>query len=174
METTEDFRREVVNLGKLSLEQTARDNEDFLPKMLVEIAGEVTLMSYPASFEALQAVAAFLIDQGKPVGGICLTVDTYHYIAPKGEDIGDADRYAGRLQELFEAGNKMVSEALHITIVTADELISISVPYRRHGHKIRWREEIVTTSGADRQGVTGRFPELLQAIIVATNMEGNE
>jgi hypothetical protein len=174
METTEDFRREVVDLGKASLEQTARDNEPFLPKMLVEVDGGLMVMSYPSSFEGLEAVAGFLIAEGKPVSGICLTVDTYHYIAPKGEDVGDADRYAGRLQELFEAGNPMVCEALHITVVTADELISISVPYRRHGHKIRWREEIVTTSGADRQGVTGRFPELLQAIIVATNMEGNE
>lgn len=170
METGEDFRRGVIDMGKEALELTARDNEPFLPKMLVEVEGQFMVMSYPSSFEGLEAVAGFLISQGKPVTGICLTVDTYHYIAPEGEGIEDADRYAGKLQEMFEAGHKMVTEALHITIVTGDELYSVSIPYRRHGHKINWRPEIMIDGS---KGVQGRFPELLQAIIAATSMEGN-
>lgn len=172
MDLTEDFRNGVISIGKRSLEQTARDNEPFIPKMLVEIDGELTVMAYPASFEGLTAVAQFLIDQSKPVNGICLTVDSYHLIAPEGEGIEDADRYAGRLQEEFEAGNKMVCEALHLTLVTLDELITVSIPYvRKVKGEIVWRDEIVVNNKARGHSVTGRFPELLQAIIAATNME---
>jgi hypothetical protein len=173
METSEDFRRGVIDIGKQALELTARENEPFLPKMLVEVEDQLIVMSYPSSFEGLEAVAAFLIDQGKPVTGICLTVDTYHYISPEGEGIEDANRYAGKLQEMFESGHPMVCEALHVTIVTADELYSISLPYaRKVKGEVVWRDEIVVSNGPG-QGATGRFPELLQAIIAATNMEGN-
>ena len=176
MELTEDFREGVVKIGKLSLEQTARDNDPFLPKMLVEVDGELTVMAYPASFEGLTAVADFLIRQNRPVNGICLTVDTYHLIAPEGEGIEDAGQYAGRLQEEFEKGNPMVCEALHLTMVTADQLVTISVPYaRKVKGDITWREPIVIEQSADGgQTVQGRFPELLQAIIAATNMEAKD
>jgi hypothetical protein len=172
MELTEDFREGVIKIGKLSLEQTARDNEPFMPKMLVEVDGELTALTYPSSFEGLTAVAQFLIDQGKPVNGICLTSDTYHLIAPEGEGIEDASQYAGRLQEEFERGNPMVCEALHLTMVTSDQLVTVSIPYvRKRRGDIVWRDQIVIEQGQNEQSVKGRFPELLQAIIAATNME---
>ena len=174
MDLTEDFRNGVISIGKRSLEQTARDNEPFIPKMLVEIDGELTVMAYPASFEGLTAVAQFLIDQGKPVNGICLTVDTYHLIAPEGEGIEDAGQFVGRLQEEFETGNPMVCEALHLTMVTSEQLVTISVPYVRNRHGVTWRDPIVIEQDSHGHSVQGRFPELLQAIIAATNMEAKD
>lgn len=171
--TDEDFRRGVITIGKQSLEKTAAEKEPFLPKMLVEVDGDLIVMNYPASFEGLTAVAEFLIDHGHPVTGICLTVDTYHLIAPKGEDIEDIERYAGRLEAEFLNGNKMVVEALHLTLVTEAQVVAVSIPYVRHGTLIEWREEIVIDSAMSEQQIKGRFPELLQSIITATNMEAS-
>jgi len=174
MELTEDFREGVTKIGMQALEHTVHANEPFIPKMLVEIDGELTVMAYPASFEGLTAVAQFLIDQGKPVNGICLTVDTYHLIAPEGEGIEDAGQFVGRLQEEFEKGNPMVCEALHLTMVTSEQLVTISVPYVRNRHGVTWRDPIVIEQDSHGHSVQGRFPELLQAIIAATNMEAKD
>ena len=168
----EEYRRAAIEMGKQSLEKVVADNEPFLPKMLIDAGGEITVAVYPQSFEALTAVADFLIAQGKPVDGICLTVDTYHLIAPKGEEIQDAERYAGRLEIEFNSGNPMVCEALHLNIVTADHVVTVSVPYvRKPGRRVEWRDEIIVDDADVEMTIKGRFPDLLREIIRATNTE---
>ena len=66
MKLDEDYRRAAIEMGKQSLEKTVADNEPFLPKMLIDCGGELTVATYPHSFEALTAVADFLIAQGRP------------------------------------------------------------------------------------------------------------
>lgn len=174
MRLDEDFREGLIKMGKESLEKTVADNEPFLPKMLIDSGGELTTMVYPQSFEALTAVAAFLISEGKPVQGIALTVDTYHLIAPKGEEIQDAERYAGRLEIEFNNGNPMVCEALHLNLVTESHVMTVSIPYvRKPGRKVEWRDEITVDDADAEQTIKGRFPDLLREIIRATNMEGS-
>ena len=174
MRLDEDYRRAAIEMGKLSLEKTVADNEPFLPKMLIDSEGELTVAMYPHSFEALTAMADFLIAQGKRVDGICLTVDTYHLIAPEGEAIEDAERYAGRLEIEFNNGNPMVCEALHLNIVTTDHVITVSIPYvRKPGRKVEWRDELVVDDADTEHTIKGRFPDLLREIIRATNMDAS-
>ena len=175
MRLDEEYREAVISMGKQSLEKVVADNEPFLPKMLIDCGGELTVATYPQSFEALTAVADFLIAQGKPVQGICLTVDTYHLIAPKGEEIEDAERYAGRLEIEFNNGNPMVCEALHLNLVTEHHVVTVSIPYvRKPGRKVEWREALIVDDAEVEQSIRGRFPDLLREIIRATNTENGD
>lgn len=174
METDEAFRQEMVNIGKESLENTARDGEFFVPKMLAEYDGRMNLLTYmEGAFEGLQQVASYLLSLEQPITGIVLTVDTYHLITGKGDDTEDAHQYAGKLAGMFEAGDTRVSEALNITILTADEFYNIIVPYRRRkqykgGETIVWREAIT-----DATTIEGRFPELLRQVITQSHGGAN-
>ena len=173
MKLDEGTVRAAIEMGKQSLEKTVADNEPFIPKMLIDSEGVLTVAMYPHSFEALTAMADFLISQGKPVDGICLTVDTYHLIAPEGEAIEDAQRYAGRLEIEFNSGNPMVCEALHLNIVTTDHVMTVSIPYVRKGRKVEWRDELIVDDADAEHTIKGRFPDLLREIIRATNVEAS-
>lgn len=165
MKLTEDFRQTVVSVGKEALEITAHDGEFFHPKLLVEMNGELTVMSYPAKFEELQALTAYLVGLNTPITGVCLTVDTFYYVSVEGESEKDAAaKYVGRLQEMFLAGDKRVTEALTIHCVSIDESAMITVPYTRHGDRIEWLDTLVS----DGESVTGRFPDLLRKLIEET------
>lgn len=165
MDLTEEFRQALVKTGKMALEFCAAAGDPFFPKLLAEMEGVMTVMTCSEPDE-LAGAASYLIALGVPVTGLCLTVDSYHFVG-KGSR-ADAERYAGKLQEMFDAGDERVSEALFVHIAVPDRSLFISAPYVRSGHTIEWQEEIVV-----EEGIEGRFSELLQHIIKETHSAWN-
>ena len=153
----------LVLIGKESMDHTARSGEDYLPKLLVGYtSGQVILFGLAIDMDDLPTVLAGIMDE--KVDWISLTVDSYYAALVTDEDIEMP------LSTAFASGDNRVSEALSITIVTADTAEFVMVPYRRTGPQQRtlsWREPVPH----DGLNMSGR---VLDALRFAVTMSGRE
>jgi hypothetical protein len=152
----------LVRIGKDTMNQVAREGDDYLPKLLVGYAsGHTQLFGLAIDMNELMSVLPEIM--GEKIDWVAFTVDSYYVSVVTGEDGPEP----GHLGEAFDAGDTRVSEALSISLVGEDHADFVMVPYRRIGPQKRvlsWREPI--TQSLDVQG------RVVDALRYAVTMSG--
>ena len=152
----------LVRIGKETMNQVAREGDDYLPKLLVGYAaGHNMLFGLAIDMDDLPTVLPEIMED--KIDWVALTVDSYYAALVTGDEDIEFP-----LSKAFEAGDTRVSEALSINVVTADSADFTMVPYRRIGPQQRvlsWRDPIKQ----DTIGLSGR---VFDALRFAVTMSG--
>ena len=166
MKLDETTRTHYINIGKMTLEQVVADGEEYLPKLLAEVGGQMHLYGCPG-FDEFRAAGREMLKLGQPVTALIFTVDSYHLAPGYGYGLGGKvveSFIPGTLGERFAKGDKKVSEALHITAMTLTEGFIVTLLYRREGTTLHWGEPMTGEIVSDDE-LGGRYPEAMRQII---------
>lgn len=156
------MRQFLITTGKQALEATARDDDGFIPTLVVERDDgqfEVMVLIGSHPFVMMQAILPTLREMQPTAMG--LTTDSYMGTGEVMDLVSRRAEYNGSLQAMFEAGEPGVTECLVIHIARKGETEVIELPYVRSDEGIEWKP----FEHPDREH-TGRLIDVLQAVWV--------
>ena len=150
----------LIDTGKEDIEQM----DELAPVLLVEHGDHVIDMVVLAGGHPYPMLMAMLpmLREMQPTS-MALTTDTYIITGELGDEeevMAVRERYGNSLQAAFEAGEPLVSEALHITMVDRFKTEVVTLPYTRTKGGITWAEP----KGVDGAEVSGRMIDVLRAV----------
>lgn len=173
-EITRGFMEGLVVIGRETMEQVAKDGENYMPKIVAQVNGDFMLATTTGDSEPFVELV-FLCDRLLDEGNVTLlawTADSYAWFAQEGDEIPpgmDVDEWANEMRHgqtnkaLFEAGDPHVSEALTITAVDRTSVWGVSLRYVRNGKDLTWDPDYDIRSG---DGHGGRMIEVMRATIL--------
>jgi hypothetical protein len=144
----------LIKAGKASMD----DRGEYTPMLIVtDTTGQVSMIAMAVDGNPAAYLEHVLRTVNDPIESVSFTVDTYH----------TSDPLTPRpFSAAFAAGDPRVSEALAVTIVTAESAAMALLPYTRTTDGIVWGDDQILEGGGS---LGGRVIESLIAAIAQSH-----